>query len=99
MIEIICFSPLGDELIGVAADKLVNATSRVQGFIPEQLRRLHGQKFEFHLSVQKKALQNERTSFKLDLFTRVLQIEPDNSSAGTSGKYFPATAKPILTAF
>ena len=99
MIEIVCFGPFGDELTGVAADKLVNATSRVQGFIPEQLRRLHGQKFEFHLSVQKKALQNERTSFKLDLFTRVLQIEPDNFNAGTSGKYFPAIAKPILTAF
>jgi len=42
MIEIIYFSPLGDELTGVAADKLVNATSRVQGFILEQLRRLHG---------------------------------------------------------
>lgn len=62
----------------------MNATSRVQGFVPEQLTRLYGQKFEFHLSVQKKALQNERTSFKLDLFTRVLQIEPDNSNAGST---------------
>jgi len=35
MVEIICFSPLGDELTGIAADKLVNATSRVQGFIPK----------------------------------------------------------------
>lgn len=40
MVEIICFSPLGDELTGITADKLVNATSRVQGFVPEQLTRL-----------------------------------------------------------
>ena len=96
MVEIICFSPLGDELTGISADKLVNATSRVQGFIPEQLTRLYGQKFEFHLSVQKKALQNERTSFKLDLFSRVLQTETDNSNAG---RCFPATINIILIAF
>ena len=74
-IEIICFWAVADEMVESTADSIVAASSNVQGFIPEQIKRMYGAKYDFSLSVPRGAVRFGRTSFRIDSFVRITELE------------------------
>lgn len=74
-IEIICFGAVADGMIGLPADSLMSLASNVQGYIPEQIKRLYGGKYNFNLSVPRGAVRRGRTSFRVDSLTRIIEVE------------------------
>jgi len=74
-IEIICFGAVGDEMVGLPADSLVSLGSDVQGCVPEQIKRMYGAKYDFTLSVPRGAIRFGRTTFRIDCFTRITELE------------------------
>lgn len=74
-IEIICFGAVGDEMVGLPADSLVSLGSDVQGCVPEQIKRMYVAKYDFTLSVPRGAIRFGRTTFRIDCFTRITELE------------------------
>jgi len=74
-IEIICFGAVADEMIGLPADSLVSLGSNVQGYVPEQITRLYGTKYDLKVSVPRGAVRRGKTSFKIDSFTKIAELE------------------------
>ena len=62
-------------MVGLPADNLVSLSSNVQGYVPEQIKRLYGAKYDFKLSVPRGAVRRGRTSFRVDTFTRIAELE------------------------
>jgi len=69
------FGAVGDEMVGLPADSLVSLGSDVQGYIPEQIKRMYGAKYDFSLSVPRGAIQFGRTTFRVDSFIRITELE------------------------
>jgi hypothetical protein len=67
-------------MVGLPADNLVSLSSNVQGYVPEQIRRLYGAKFDFKFSVPRGAVRRGRTSFRVDSFLRVTELEEQEAA-------------------
>jgi len=74
-IEIICFGAVADEMVGLPADSLVSLASNVQGYIPKQIKRLYGAKYDFKVSVPRGVVRRGRTNFRVNSFTRIAELE------------------------
>ena len=109
-IEIICFGAVADGMIGLPADSLMSLASNVQGYIPEQIKRLYGGKYDFNLSVPRGAVRRGRTSFRVDSLTRIIEVEKHALPEAETCMFFmvftlgcmfakfknPATIEPML---
>ena len=62
-------------MVGSTANSIVAASSNVQGFIPEQIKRMYGAKYDISLSVPRGAVRFGRTSFRIDSFARITKLE------------------------
>jgi len=101
-IEIICFGAVADEMIGLPADSLVSLGSNVQGYVPEQITRLYGTKYDLKVSVPRGAVRRGKTSFKIDSFTKIADLEvqavpevaPSAIANTSKGTAVPAVAVP-----
>ncbi|XP_039824574.1 uncharacterized protein LOC120686439 isoform X2 [Panicum virgatum] len=74
-IEMICFGAVADEMVGLTADNLVSLSTDVQGYIPEQIKRMYGARYDFDLSVPRGAVRFGKTTFRIDSFTRIAELE------------------------
>ena len=74
-IEIICFGAVAEEMVGLPADNLVSLSSNVQGYVPEQIKRLYGARFDFKFSVPRGAVRRGKTTFRVDSFARVADLK------------------------
>jgi len=71
----ICFGAVADEMVGLTADNLVSLSTDVQGYIPEQIKRMYGARYDFNLSVPRGAVRFGKTTFRIDSFTRIAELE------------------------
>ena len=74
-IETICFGAVADEMVGLPADNLISLTSNVRGYIPEQIKRMYGAKYDLSLSVPRGAVRFGRTTFRIDAFMRIDEVD------------------------
>ena len=62
-------------MVGVPADSLVSLASNAKDYIPEQIKRLYGAKYDFKISVPRGAVRRGRTSFRVDSFKKIVDLE------------------------
>ena len=62
-------------MVGLLADNLISLTSNVQGYIPKQIKRMYGAKYDLSLSVPRGAVRFGRTTFRIDAFMRIDEVD------------------------
>ena len=62
-------------MVGVPADSLVSLASNAKDYIPEQIKRLYGAKYDFKISVPRGVVRRGRTSFRVDSFKKIADLE------------------------
>ena len=74
-------------MVGLPADSLVSLGSDVQGCVPEQIKRMYVAKYDFTLSVPRGAIRFGRTTFRIDCFTRITELEEQATPQVTARMY------------
>ncbi|KAL6626309.1 hypothetical protein ACP70R_030035 [Stipagrostis hirtigluma subsp. patula] len=75
-LEFICFGPVAEEMIGIAAEALVAAGAGQHGVIPEHISRLCGRQYEFQITLNSSALQRVDPTFRVEA-ARPAVVEPN----------------------
>ncbi|TVU33843.1 hypothetical protein EJB05_15655, partial [Eragrostis curvula] len=73
-IDLVCFGPTTEQLIGAPVLALLDAGGNAEGFIPPSITRCFGRQYQFRLSLPQTALGRDRPSFKIDAIETIPAI-------------------------